>query len=372
MKPLRVLHINTEPTWRGGEVQTLMLARGLAAFGHASIVAARKASPLDDEARKAGLTVVPLPMNGEFDPVSILGLASAVREEKIDLLHYHTSHAVTLGTSATVIAGRRAAVLTRRVSFSLRRNPLARFKYAYRVDHLIAVSDSVRWVMIAEGVAPERVSVVHSGIDLTRYPAARDRQRLARELAIPEDAFVVGCVGHLAAHKGHAVLLDAVARIASQVPQLRVLIVGDGELRGQLEAQAAREPLAGRVTFAGFRADVPELMACCDLYVLASVSGEGSPGVIKEAMASRVPVIATGLDGVREIVTEGREALIVPAGDPVRLGDAILRVAGDPGLRASLAESGMARVKDFSAETMVARTQEVYQQVLARGGGRRA
>ncbi len=273
---------------------------------------------------------------------------------------------MTLGTAATLIAGRRPAVLTRRVSFSLRRNPLAKFKYTWRVDHLIAVADSVRWVMIAEGISPERVSVVHSGIDLSRFPVPRDRGALAREFGIDPGALLVGCVGHLAPHKGHAFLIEALASVAGDIPSMRLLIVGEGPEQGRLAELAAAGPLAGRVTFAGFREDVPRMMASFDLYAMTSLSGEGSPAVLKEAMASGVPVVAIDLEGIREIAEEGREAVLVPPGDPERYGRAILRVARDADLRRSLAATGRERVREFSSEKMVERTIEVYRQVLSR------
>src|SRR5262249_50548913 len=156
---------------------------------------------IQSRATAAGLTTMGLPMKGEFDPASIFGIAAVLRETPLDLMHYHTSPAVTLGTLATLIAGRGPAGLTRPVSFSLPRNPFARLKYSFRVDHLIAVADSVRWVMIAEGIAPDRVSVIHSGIDLSRFGAPPDRAAVERELGLPPDTFLIGCVGHLARHK---------------------------------------------------------------------------------------------------------------------------------------------------------------------------
>jgi glycosyltransferase involved in cell wall biosynthesis len=343
-----------------------MLARGLVERGHRSLLAAPRGSAIQRAAVAAGLPATGLPMKGEFDPASIFGIAGILREAPVDLLHYHTSHAVTLGTLATLIAGRRPAVLTRRVSFSLRRNPFARFKYTFRVDHLIAVADSVRWVMIAEGIAPDRVSVIHSGIDLARFSAPRDRVSIDRELGLPPDAFLVGCVGHLARHKGHGTLLDAAAHVAGALPQLRLLLIGEGSERARLEARASAEPLAGRVLFAGFRDDVPRLVAALDLLVLPSISGEGSPAVIKEAMACGVPVVATDLEGVREIVEDGRDALLVPVGDPDRLAAAIQRAASDADLRRGLAEAGRVRVKEYSSDRMVERTLEVYGQVLGK------
>ena len=366
MKPLTVLHINTEPAWRGGEAQTLMLAGGLRDRGHRSLLVAQRGSQMAARGLAAGLAVHPLSMKGEFDPGAVLGIARVLRDEPVDMLHYHTSHAVTLGSLATLVAGRRPAVLTRRVSFSLRRNPFAKFKYTWRVDHLIAVADSVRWVMIAEGIAPDRVSVVHSGIDLARFPGRRDRDALAGEFGIDPGALLVGCVGHLAPHKGHAFLIEALAGVAAELPGMSLLIVGEGPERRRLEALAASGPLAGRVIFAGFREDVPRIMASFDLYAMASLSGEGSPAVVKEAMASGVPVIAADLDGIREIAEDGREALLVAPGDPLRFGQAVVRAASSPAMRRSLAATGLERVREFSSDRMVDRTIEVYSKVLHR------
>jgi glycosyltransferase involved in cell wall biosynthesis len=369
MKPLAVLHVNTEATWRGGEAQTLMLAQGLASRGHTNILALRRGGALQQAAKRGQLEVVPLPMRGEFDPASIFGLAEILRERTVDLLHYHTSHAVTLGTLATLISGRRPAVVTRRVSFSLGRNPLARLKYNFRISHLIAVSDGVRWVMVAEGISPARVSVIHSGIDLGRFDRPRDRGRIEREFGIPESAFLLGSVGHLAQHKGHTALIEAAAIACESVPDLRVLIVGEGGERPTLEAAARSGPLAGRVVFTGFREDVPDLMASLDALVLTSFSGEGSPAVVKEAMACGVPVVASDLDGVREIVEDGRDGVLVPVGDPVALASAIDSLVGDPARREALARAGRARVREFSSDRMVERTLEIYRQVTGSPGG---
>lgn len=371
MKPLTVLHVNSEPSWRGGEAQTLMLASGLRQRGHRCLLAVLRGSALEQAARNASLETTALSMKGEFDPVSVLGLASILRDERVDVLHYHTSHAVTLGTLASLIAGRRPAILTRRVSFTLRRNPLAKLKYTFRIDHIIAVAEGVRWVLIAEGIEPNRVSVVHSGIDLSRFERMPAKEDARRVLGLASGRFLVGAVGHLASHKGHSLLLAAAASLAEDLPELDLMIVGEGAEMARLESQAAGGPLAGRVTFTGFRDDVPRLMAALDLFVLPSLSGEGSPAVVKEAMASGVPIVATDLDGVREIVEEGREALLVPAGDPVRLAQAIRRAAVDEPMRAALAAAARARVQQFSSDRMVERVIEVYRQVGARVDGAR-
>jgi glycosyltransferase involved in cell wall biosynthesis len=309
-------------------------------------------------------------MRSEFDPGAITGLARLISRARPDLLHYHTSHAITLGTLSGLIAapfvGRIPAVLTRRVSFSLRRNPLARLKYTYRIDHVIAVADGVRWVLIAEGLSPSRVSVIHSGIEMSRFSSLAETAGIAfrRQLDLPQDGRLVGSVGALVGHKGHRHLLDAMALLTRRRPQLRLAIVGDGPLRPDLEEQARQCGLEGRVHFAGFREDIADLLPAFDVFVLPSISGEGSPAVVKEAMACGVPIVASELDGVCEVVDEGREALLVPPGDPERLGEAIESLLVDGPLRERLTQRAKERVRDFSADRMVERTEEVYARVL--------
>jgi len=368
---VRVLHVNTEEGWRGGEAQTLMLARGLRLRGHDSILAARAGSALASRAGQEGFEIWTHAMRGEFDPGAVLGLARLLRSRRPDVVHYHTSHAVTLGTFAGLLAfpyhGRLPAVLTRRVSFSLRRNPLARLKYRFHIDHVIAVADGVRWVLIADGIAPGKVSVIHSGIDLARF-GVRDTPgagRFRAEAGVPPEATLIGCVGALVAHKGQERLLEAFTSLAGGRPGLHLALVGDGPLRAELEGKAALLGIAQRVHLAGFREDIPAVMSALDIMALPSISGEGSPAVVKEAMACRVPVVATELDGVREIVDEGVDALLVPPGDAARLAQALDALLADAALRERLAARALEKVRHYSVETMVERTEEVYVRVLA-------
>jgi glycosyltransferase involved in cell wall biosynthesis len=369
MSGLTVLHLNTETGWRGGEAQTLLLARGLRERGHVSIIATPPGSPLGERARAAGLDVRAVRMRGEFDLRAVFALARLMRACRPDVLHYHTSHAITLGALAGLAAGfasrRPPAVLSRRVSFSLRRNPLARLKYRFRIDHIIAVSDGVRWVLIAEGLAPEKITVIHSGIDLSAFAPSRVAgERFRREAGVPEGAPLIGSVGALVPHKGHCHLLEAMVGPAARQPGLRLALVGVGPLLGELRRQSADLGLEGRVVFAGFRADMPAVIPAFDLLVLPSVSGEGSPAVVKEAMACGVPVVATELDGVREIVEDGSEALLVPPGDAARLSEAIERVLSDEPLRRRMIEGARTKVRDYSADRMVERTIEAYERLL--------
>lgn len=371
MKALSVLHVNTEIGWRGGEAQTLMLAEGLARRGHRSMIAAPEGSALAERAEAEGLPLSLLrPRGGEVNIASIRALRRAIRSFAPDLLHYHTSHAISLGSFAVGVRRGTPAVATRRVSFSLKRNPFARIKYTARVDHLIAVADEVRWVMISKGVPPEMISVVHSGIDLSRFDLAPEGEGLRVPWGFSEANLVVGSVGHLAAHKGHEHLVDAAPLVLARRPEARFVIVGEGARRAFLEERIREMGLQERFLLPGFLDDVVPALRAFDLFVLPSTGGEGSPAVVKEAMACGVPVVASGLEGVREIVRDGRDALLVQPGQPEALARAILHLGSGGELRDSLVENGRLRVREFSVERTVERNLEVYRRVLSRRGRR--
>ena len=212
--PETVLHLNTETGWRGGEAQTLRLAQGLQARGHQRLVAGPQQGELLKRAAAAGLTVVPLASRGEMDLRAARLLSRILRDERIDLLHAHTAHAVMLGTLATLFRRRRPAlVAARRLSFPLRSAFFGRIKYGLRVDRVIAVSEAIRRLLVRQGLRADRVAVVHSGIDLERFRQG-DRRRFRSSLRPflgdeADSAFLVGSVGHLAAHKGLDIFVAA-------------------------------------------------------------------------------------------------------------------------------------------------------------------
>ncbi len=368
-----LLHLNTERGWRGGEVQTLLLARGLQARGHRCHLAVPPGSPLEERGLEEGLSVTPLPARGEMDPFAVARLARLIGRLRIDLLHYHTSHAVTLGTLASFLAGRRKAVASRRVSFPLDRNPLAKLKYTLRLDRIIAVSDGIRRILEAAGVPRDRVTVIPSAVDLRRFDPPRDREACRRELGLGESDFAVGAVGALAGHKGHRILVKAAERILASNPGFRFLIAGRGEEEAALRGLIAAAGMEGKFRLIGFRERVETFLPALDLFAFPSLSGEGSPAVLKEAMACGLPVVATEISGVREVVRPGEEGILVPPGDPEALAAGLMALAADGERRSELARRGRDRARVFSVELMVERTESLYREILGEpsaGGGR--
>jgi L-malate glycosyltransferase len=365
MRPMRVLHINTERTWRGGELQTLQLARGLAERGHASHVVAQPGSPLAGKASDAGLPVHELRMRGEADPVAVFALATVLRRTLPDIVHMHTSHAHTLGVLASRMTRIGKRVVSRRVDFSIFRNKLkaSAIKYRYGVDRYVTVSRAIRDVLVKDGIAPERIRVVHSGIVPERFDGVVPAD-LRAELSLPPDARLVGNVAHFGWHKAQEVLVRAAKILAETHPAAVVLLVGDGDCRAKVEEEANSLGLTGNtVRFLGFRDDVPEVLAALDVFVMSSIL-EGLCTSILDALAARRPVVASRVGGIPEIL-EGGNGILVPPSDPEALAAAIGRVLDDGAMATAMAEQGRRTVeKNFSVDATVSGTVAVYRELL--------
>lgn len=367
---LTVLHLNTERGWRGGEQQMCYLAQGLQSRGHAAHLACRPEGECLVRARGMGLPVHPVAIRGDLDVFAARRLGQLIDEIGADVVHAHTSRTHLAAMLAKRFSARKPrCIVHRRVDFSIHKLPLrlSGLKYRWGVDRYIAITEAVKGVMTADGIPAERISVVHSSVDLGRFDGVTRKPGLRGELGVPEGARVVGNVGALVGHKGQKHLVEAAAAVLKELPQTWFVIVGEGPLRGALESQARELGVADRLRMVGFRKDVPQCLLEFDVFCMSSVM-EGLGTSVLEAMAMRRPVVATNAGGLAEAARDGVNALVAPAGDGASLGAALLRMLTDAGLSRRLAEEGRRTVEEeFTADRMVERTITVYRQVL--GGG---
>jgi len=357
---MNVLHIDEQRGWRGGEQQASYLIRGLARRGHQVAVAGRPGCPFLQANHDADLLArVAAPFRTEFDPLTPVVLARAIIRHQIDVIHAHTSHAHTAACLARILARRGRVVVSRRVDFPPRPGAFNRWKYA-QPDRIVAVSSFIARVMEQYGTPSERLRVVHSGSDLSRF----DVEALSRaELGVPEGVPLLGCVAALVGHKDHATLLDAMPRVLDALPGLHLLVIGEGHLRADIEAHIARLGLGGCIHLLGHRNDVPRILRALDAFVLSSKE-EGFGGAALEAMACRLPVVSTDAGGMSDTVVHEKTGLLVPIRTPAALADAIIRVFKDDALVRTLRENGPGQVKNFSVDRMVEGNIAVYEELV--------
>jgi glycosyltransferase involved in cell wall biosynthesis len=354
-----VLHVDTAATWRGGQNQVLLTATGMAARGTEVAVACRAGGELEARAAAVGARVRPLPFRGDLWPPAIVGLARLLRRERPAALLLHDPHAVSAGLVAARLAGRAALVAVRRVDFPLR-GPFSRAKYA-ACDRVIVVSRATFAVVAEGGVRPERLRLVYEGVP-DRVAVAGGREAL-QALGVPPGAPVVGNVAALTDHKDHATLVAAMALLRERVPEARLVVAGEGELRPALEAQARELGIGDRVVFAGFRHDLDRLLPALSVFCLSSRL-EGLGTSLLDAMAFALPVVATAAGGIPEVVEDGVTGRLVPPRDPAALADALAVALGDEERRRAWGAAGRRRFCErFTVDHMVEETQRVLAEV---------
>lgn len=331
---------------------------GLRARGHRAVLVAPPAGELYRRASE-GPDLVPLAPRNEVDLAAAWRLARMIRQWQPDLVHAHDPHAVAMaGLALSFVAPKPRLIASRRVDFHLQTNSFSRWKHR-QVDGFIAASGAIREILVRDGIPPDRIAVVHDGIDVdrvVRLPA----QDLHAEYWLPHGAPALVAVGALVGHKGHRHLVDAMAIVHGRVPDARLVIFGEGELRVPLEKQIRHLGLDKHVLLPGFREDVLSLVKSADLFVTSSVT-EGLGSAVLDAMAMGLAVVGTRAGGIPEVVVDGETGLLVPPGDAAALAAAVVDLLGAPARRAAFGRAGQARVQaHFDVEHLVEGTIAAY------------
>jgi glycosyltransferase involved in cell wall biosynthesis len=382
---VKVLHLDISTEWRGGQQQVLYLTRGLEERGVVSVVATTQGSPLAQRLRRQDLPVLELPATPIFAPKLGRALQHILADRTWHILHAHTAHAHTLGFLAFRVPPPRSFhrpsfVVARRVDFVPSRDPLTRLKYTNAGQTIVCVSEAIRRVLLAYGVAPDSLRVVPSGVQLPGtsqpgdpLPSELDPQRsqqerldLRAELGVPSDALLLGNIAQMVEHKGQRYLLEAMPIIRRAVPSAHLVILGNGELEKDLRRRAAQLSLDGSVTFAGFRPDAARYLPALDLFVLSSVE-EGLGTSTLDAQAAGVPVVVTRAGGSPEAVLDGETGLLAEPADAEALASQAIVLLNDQPRRVRMGIAGRRHVADaFSADRTVDMTLAIYRELTGR------
>ncbi|HEV3339652.1 MAG TPA: glycosyltransferase [Pirellulales bacterium] len=358
-------------TMGGGEVLAARIARRLKDRFRFVFFCLDELGTLGEELREEGFRVRVLGRKPGVDWACVRRLARWLREDQIDVLHAHQYTPFFYAAVARWLHHRQGVIFTEHgrmfPDYPRRKRMLANRLLLGRRDRAIGVGQAVRRALIAnEGLRSDRVGVVYNGINLAAYrePANDSRCERRLEFGWTDDHFVIVQVARLNSLKDHLTAVRAFERVHACLPEARLLIVGEGEERQAIEAEVSKRNLGAAIRLAGLRKDVPRLVAACDLLWLTSVS-EGIPLTLIEGMAAGLPVVATEVGGVSEVVTANETGLLAPAGNDGELAAAVLRLVGDPALRRRLAVAGQRRALErFSEDQMVAAYADLYEELI--------
>lgn len=369
MRQINLLHLKTSANIGGAEVMLTYWPKYLNKERFNQFVIFAEAGPLVKIIGNLGLPVECIAdFKGLKGIIRLPGLVSFIRNNKIDLIHAHGARVNLWGSIASLMTG--VPIIATEHGIDLWRGRKHIFnmldRLSAKVNKLrVGVSPAVCEMLKAHGIGHDKVVCINNGIDVERFNISIDVNAKKRELGIPIDARVIGTVGRLVEQKGHRYLLEAAKIVLKELSDTRFIIVGDGQLRYELEEQALSLGIKEEVIFTGQRDDIPELMAIMDIFVLPSIT-EGLPLVLLEAMAARKPVVASSVSGIPYVIEADINGLLVPAQDIKSLSDKIICLLKDGHKAESLASQGLRTVTDkYNARDMVAKYESVYARAIS-------
>jgi glycosyltransferase involved in cell wall biosynthesis len=364
---IRVLHIDSEKSWRGGQQQAAYLLERMHAKGYDTAMACRHGSAMARYCREKNLPVFPLAMKGEIDFVAGYRIGALCRKKGFNILHLHSSHALATGLWASLFNPGLRLIAVRRVDFPIKKNRFSRFKYTTaKLDKIVCISEAIRKVLLRDGIPPDRLRTIHSGVDLNKFDGVLPPADFRRSLGIPDDHLLVGTVAAIAGHKDYPNLLQAAKTVIEQRENVSFCAVGDGPDENEVLALKDRLGLGDRFVFTGFRKDVGHFLKSFDVFVLASYL-EGLGTSILDAQGVGLPVVACETGGIPEVVKDGVNGLLVPPRDSEALARAILALVDDKDLRRACGQTARETVQDYSIERTVEKNLALYREILDEG-----
>jgi glycosyltransferase involved in cell wall biosynthesis len=358
-----ILHVSTPISWRGGEQQLYYLVQGSKNYRHT--VLCPENSVLAERLRKlGGVELLHFDNASFFTRWVSVQRALTWSQFSFDMLHTHDAKAHSLALYALMITGKKTPIIVhRRVDFAIKKNAIKSFKYTHHlVGKVISVSKAID-AMVAEHLPEHKRAVVYSGVEIEAvYPPSKN---IRFELGFDQNTFVVTNVAALAPHKDQKTLLKAFSLFLKKVKgnaNIQLLIAGEGKSRSSVEDAIEELDLKKHVTLLGYRDDVKKWLASSDVFAISSET-EGLGTSIIDAMAAKLPIVATAAGGIVELVKPDETGLLVAVKDIEAFAKALETMYNDKQLRQTLSEGAFQRANDFSQIKMVEGIETVYRDV---------
>ncbi len=363
-KKIKVLHIDTEKTWRGGQQQAIYLHEGLIKRNIESMFVCQPDSSLNGYCRENNLPCETFKIRGEADILAARKISKLCEAERYNIIHCHSAHALSIGLVVKYIKNDVKLIAARRVDFHVGKNMLSRYKYNNElIDSIVCISDKIRSVLIDDGIRQDKLVTIHSGIDLTKFDEVNSPGSLRDELGIHADDFIVGTIAAFAGHKDYHNLINAAKVVLETNKKIKFVLVGDGELFDEIKKKAIELNINDSIIFAGYRQNIGEFLGLFDVFVLASRK-EGLGTSILDAQSVGLPVIATRTGGIPEIIDNEKNGLLIEPRNPPELASAISTLLSDSQKRELLGRAAQKSVREFDINKTIERNILLYKTLL--------
>ncbi len=361
---MTILHVSAPVSWRGGEQQVAYLAYAFKEQKIDQVILCPEGAVLGGRMMDVDIPVATFTSRGYLNLTLARRIHELCKGKTFDILHCHDAHAHSAAVLAAVLYKNIPPVIvSRRVDFPVSSNPLSKWKYNHpAIKRIICVSETIRTITAPSIKDITKLSVVHSGIDLSKYNTASRGRILVGELGLPEKVKIVGNLSALADHKDYPTFLRTATAILKEDTSIHFVIAGKGPEEKRIRKMIRDLKLIQNVHMLGFREDVVEVMQSLDVFLITSIT-EGLGTIVLEAFAAGVPVVATNAGGIPEMVEQEVTGLLADIGDAEALKDATLRILENPDLKKQLTDNAFHRVQDFSYQTTAEKTLAVYRSI---------
>ncbi len=362
---IRILHISTAKTWRGGEQQVAYLVDELKKQNWNQWIFCPENSELEDFCKRQDWPFLSFTRRFPISLLTAFYLFKICKTEDIGLIHVHDAKAHTLAVIASTFSRINIpVVVSRRVDFPIGKTAWSRWKYNHEsIKKIICVSDFIKRLLIPHIINPEKLAVVHSGIDVTRFHGKQKTGNLRLELGLSDKIPLIANIAAIAPHKDYFTFVDTAEEVLKKL-DCRFLIIGaDGGEGGAIRKYISNRNLQDKVLILGWRSDIPSVLSEIDLLLFTSKT-EGLGTTILDAFAAGVPVVATETGGIHEIVFDEINGLTAGVGDSKKLAEQVLRIMSDAELRKKLCLNAKDNVQLFTKKTMAGATIAIYRQIL--------
>jgi glycosyltransferase involved in cell wall biosynthesis len=362
---MKILHVSTPMSWRGGEQQAAFLMMALKSAGIEVAVVCPAGSVLAGKMENARIPVFTYSKRGLLDLLLAKKIASMCSENNFDIIHTHDSHAHSAAVlSATIFGNAKPIVVSRRVDFPVSNHLFSSWKYNHAsVKKIISVSEMIQKITAPAIKDKSKLCVIHSGIAVNAYDFIPEENLLRKELSIKPEEKIIGNFSALADHKDYPTFLEVARLLLEAGHPFHFVIAGDGAEEHRIKSFISKHQLQSRIHLLGFRKDIPALMKSLDLFLITSRT-EGLGTIVLEAFAAGVPVVATAAGGIPELVEDQKTGLLAGIGHLDALKNAVLRIFADPEQRNTLVNNARQKVNTFSFQATAEKTRKVYEEVL--------
>lgn len=366
---MNILLTNSTPIYSGGELFVFEAARELKSRGHQVIVSAQPGHLLLQKCYTENIHTEPIRYDESIAGASTIGdVRRVLKKYSIDILHSNSNFDRTYGGLASLLSGI-SHVANIHSQHSISHNVVHWFRNRFATDHFLVDGEPTKKILVGKDHIPsDKISVLRLGIDVTKlHRDAAAREKIRRMHSIPSSALVIGNVGRLVSFKGHTYLIDAFAEMAKQYP-MHLMLIGDGDLKNELEKQVLLKGIDSQVHFLGFRDDLPMIYAALDIYVHPSLDhgGESFPLAVLQALASGLPVVASRVGDIPLMLDNEKNGYLVPPGNTEDLKSKLQQLIESESERTMKGKRGAQFVRDrFTTAHMVDQIEDVYTRVLS-------